>query len=297
MSAGELIGAVELGGTKVLVAIATDPLKPLRTVRIPTEDPQTTLGRVCDFFRAAESEFGPVRALGIGAFGPIQLRKGAPDLGRIARTPKPGWAGTDLLRALEKVSPATLDTDVNAAALGEARWGAGRDVEAMVYLTVGTGIGGGVVADGRTLKGVQHPEIGHIRIVQHLDDTYRSRCPYHPDCAEGLASGPAIMDRFGVSLDRLPPAHPFHAMLADYLAQVCATLVLVVSPGRIVIGGGVMGGATLHAQVEQRMRNWLNHYVEPGGGAGGPFVVPPALGDHAGLAGCFALALDGLGKH
>jgi len=289
-----MIGAVELGGTKVLAAVATDPLKPLRTVRIATRDPHATLGEVNAFFRAAQSEFGPIDALGVGAFGPVQLREGAAEYGRIGRTPKPGWPGTDLLRTLgESVNcPIVLNTDVNAAALGEARWGAGRDIQALVYLTVGTGIGGGVVIDGRTLKGAQHPEIGHVRICRHPDDDYRGLCPYHADCAEGLASGPSIMDRFGMTLQDLPPAHPFRDILADYLAQLCATLVLTLSPQRIVIGGGVMGNANLHRQVEQQLQNWLNGYVEPGGGTPGRFVVPPALGDHAGLTGCFALALS-----
>lgn len=289
-----MIGAVELGGTKVLAAVATDPLKPLRSVRITTSDPRTTLGEVNSFFRTAQADCGPIRALGVGAFGPVQLCPEADDYGRIGQTPKPGWPGTDLLRILgESVDcPIVLDTDVNAAALGEARWGAGRDVQTPVYLTVGTGIGGGVVIDGQTLKGSQHPEIGHVRIRRHKDDGYRGRCPYHVDCAEGLASGPAIMDRFGMTLRDLPPAHPFRDIFADYVAQLCATLVLVLSPGRIVIGGGVMGNTTLHEQVEQRLQDWLKGYVAPGGGMQGGFVVPPALGDHAGLAGCFALAMS-----
>jgi fructokinase len=184
-----------------------------------------------------------------------------------------------------------LDTDVNAAALAEDRWGAARGLGTTTYLTVGTGIGGGIVIGGKTVRGAMHPEIGHLRIKQHSADAYRSRCPFHDDCVEGLASGPAIMDRFGCTLEELAGDHPFRAILADYLGQLCAALVLVFSPEKIVIGGGVMADASLYEAIDAAMRTWLGGYSEPPF-TGDPLIVPPALGDAAGLMGAFALAQD-----
>ncbi|HEX8534132.1 MAG TPA: ROK family protein [Allosphingosinicella sp.] len=289
-----MIAAVELGGTKVLAAIARDPLKPLRQIRISTDEPSATLRAVADFFDEAREELGQPEALGIASFGPIDIRPGSPGWGRMGRTTKPGWAGADVGGYLGRRlgSPVNLDTDVNGAALAEARWGAGRGLGSIAYLTVGTGIGGGIAINGEALHGAAHPEIGHVRIRRDPGDSYSSRCPYHEDCAEGLASGPAIMERFGKTLTELEPDHPFRSILADYLGQVCATLVLIASPQRIVIGGGVMTGGALHAGVEKAMLRWLNGYVETGPADGSPFIVPPGLGDQAGLAGGFALAQD-----
>lgn len=291
---GKLIAAVELGGTKVLAAVGTDPLAPLSRIRIATEDPEATLEAVGRFFDDASKEFGEPAALGIASFGPIDIRRGSPDWGRMGRTPKPGWAGADVggLLAARLGCPANLDTDVNGAALAEARWGAGRGLESIVYVTVGTGIGGGLVIDGRPVHGALHPEIGHVRLHRHPGDPSGGYCAYHSDCAEGLASGPTIMRRFGKPLDALEPDHPFHAILADYLGQLCATLVLVVSPERIIIGGGVMTGGSLHAPTERAMHKWLAGYLEPESPDEGGFVTAPGLGDDAGLAGAFALAQD-----
>jgi fructokinase len=289
----KLLAAVELGGTKALAALGTDPLAPLRRTRIATSDPGTTLGAIETFLAEAEAELGPVAALGIASFGPVHIGRD-PRWGRIGRTSKPGWEGADVVTPLQRRlnCPASLDTDVNGAALAEARWGAGRDVGSMAYLTVGTGIGGGLIIDGRPVHGAMHPEIGHVRLSRHADDDYRGRCPFHGDCAEGLASGPAIMERFGKHLGQLAPDHPFRAILADYLGQLCATLLLVASPERIVIGGGVMVAAGLHGQVEDALRRWLGGYMETPERGGGAYIVPPALGDDAGLAGAFALAQD-----
>jgi fructokinase len=291
---GELLAAVELGGTKALAAVATDPLSPLRQSRIATQDPASTLDAISGFFDEAKREFGAPEALGIASFGPIHIRRGSPDWGRMGHTPKPGWQGVDVAGSLAARlgCPANLDTDVNGAALAEARWGAGRGLGSIVYLTVGTGIGGGLVIDGKPLHGALHPEMGHVRLHRHADDDYKGRCPYHPNCAEGLASGPAIMERFGHSLEGVEAHHPFRAILADYLGQLCATLVLVASPERIVIGGGVMTGGGLHEPIEAAMRTWLAGYLEPASPDGSAFIVPPGLGDHSGLAGGFALAQD-----
>jgi fructokinase len=294
MPVQEMMAAIELGGTKILAAVGTDPLAPSREVRIPTRDPAETLASVSAFFEEARKEYGALAAAGIASFGPINLRRGSPLWGHMGSTPKPGWQNANVGPFLEKQlgCPANLDTDVNAAGLAEARWGAGRGLDSIIYLTVGTGIGGGLVIDGRSVQGALHPEVGHVRIKKHPGDPYPSRCPFHEDCAEGLASGPAIIDRFGRTLPELAPDHPFHGILSDYLGQLCATLVLVVSPQRIIIGGGVMSGSSLHAQVFEAMLKSLNGYLEPG--TCDPFVTPPALGDRAGIAGAFALAQNQL---
>lgn len=290
MHIGLLVGSVELGGTKAIVGIARDPLSPLDHRRIETRDPHTTLSNIEGFFREAADRLGPLSALGVASFGPIDIRRDSPSWGRIGATTKLGWAGADIAGRLgEKLGcRVELDTDVNGAALAEWRWGAGRGLRSFVYLTVGTGIGGGLVIDGRPVHGALHPEMGHIRLRRDPDDAYPGCCRYHGDCAEGLASGPAIVARFGVTLDALAPNHPFRATLADYLGQLCATLVLVASPERIVIGGGVMAAAGLHDQVREAMGSWLGGYLTTAHDES--FIVPPTLGDGAGLAGGFALA-------
>lgn len=292
----KLLAAVELGGTKVLAALAREPLAPLRSVRIPTRDPSSTLDAVARFFEEAKDQLGAPHALGIASFGPIDIRRGSATWGRMGRTNKPGWEDADVAGSLAASlgCPVSLDTDVNGAALAEARWGAGKALASIAYITVGTGVGGGLVIDGRPVHGAMHPEIGHVRLRRHPEDPYQGRCAFHGDCAEGLASGPAILERFGRTLGELEPGHPFRAILADYLGQLCATLLLVVSPERIVIGGGVMAASGLHGVVEEAMRKWLGGYMEPAA-PGGTFIVPPALGDDAGLAGGFALAQDLLG--
>ena len=287
---GLLVGSIELGGTKAIVGIARDPLAPLDRRRIETCDPQTTLSDIESFFRQAADAFGPLSALGIASFGPIDIRRDSPNWGRIGPTTKTGWAGADIAGRLGRAlgCPVELDTDVNGAALAEWRWGAGRELRSFIYLTVGTGIGGGLVIDGRPVRGALHPEMGHIRLHRDPGDAYPGCCAYHGDCAEGLASGPAIVARFGTTLDGLAPDHPFRATLADYLGQLCATLVLVASPERIVIGGGVMMAAGLHDRVREAMGRSLAGYLSAAEDKS--FIVPPMLGDGAGLAGGFALA-------
>ncbi len=283
-----LLGSLELGGTKAIVAVARDPLEPLRRERIPTRDPETTLAEIAAFFADAAAEHGGLTALGVASFGPIDIRQDSPDWGRMGRTTKPGWAGADVAGFLgRKLGCAVaLDTDVNA----EARWGAGQGRGSIAYLTVGTGIGGGLVIGGEVVHGAMHPEIGHVRLERSAEDPYPGACSFHGNCAEGLASGPAIQARFGTTLQELPADHPFRATLADYLGQLCATLVLVTSPERIIIGGGVMVRGGLHSEVEQATRKWLAGYLDIGGSAEAPFIVPPGLGDDAGLIGGFALA-------
>src|SRR6202789_4188179 len=236
-------GAVEAGGTKFVVAIGNDRGEILAQERFPTADPRSTLANMHAFLRQQAPAFGTLAAIGLASFGPVELDKDCARYGFIARTPKAGWSGTDMLAGLAREfrCPIGFDTDVNAAALAEHRWGAARDVGNLVYLTVGTGIGGGVIVDGVPLHGLLHPEIGHIHPRRHpLDVNFAGVCPFHGDCLEGLASGPAILARCGADLPHLDAAHPQCEIQADYLGQLCAQLVLTLSPQRIVMGGGVM---------------------------------------------------------
>lgn len=285
------IGALELGGTKTIAAIFGESDAPLAQDRFATRGGEETLSDVEAFFRAACEEHGPASALGIASFGPIDLDRGSPGWGRIFDTVKPGWSGCDVGGRLARAfgCPVALDTDVNAAALAEARLGAGQGCDPLVYLTVGTGIGGGLVVGGETVRGVMHPEMGHIALRRDAGDDFPGGCPYHGDCAEGLASGPTIVARFGTTLDGLAPDHPFRAILADYLGQLCATVVLVASPRRIVIGGGVMAKSGMHAEVAAAMLHWLGGYVRPLEPDTGGYIVPPSF-DDAGLVGATLMA-------
>ena len=289
-----LLAGVEAGGTKFNVAIGRDPLAPLRATRIATTSPAETLAAVAELFAGARREHGPIAALGIASFGPIELHAGSPGWGRILRTPKPGWSGADLAGPLGRAAgcPVAIETDVNGAALAEARWGAGQGAASLAYLTIGTGIGGGLLLDGRPRHGLLHPEIGHLSLRRHPDDAFPGLCPYHRDCAEGLVAGPALAARLGMPLDRTPADHPFRAIFADYLGQLCAALVLVASVERIVIGGGVMSRLALHRLIGQRMAAWLGGYVANEAVEAPGFVVAPGLGDRSGIAGALALAAD-----
>jgi len=289
-----LYAAVEAGGTKFNCALGFGPDAVVARTRIATRDPASTLAEVAAFFDAATAAHGRAAALGIASFGPLDLAAASPTWGHIAATTKPGWDWADVAGPLGRRlgCPVGFDTDVHGAALGEHRWGAGQGLSSLVYVTVGTGLGGGAVIDGRPLRGLAHPEMGHVRLRRHPDDAYAGFCRFHGDCAEGLACGPAIADRLGCTLDALPPDHPFRAVFADYLGQLCAQAVLMLGPERIVIGGGVMKAGGLHAPIAGRMRHWLGGIVSAPALARDDYVVPPMLGDDAGIAGAFALAMD-----
>ena len=235
-----------------------------------------------------------LQSFGVASFGPVRLDRKAPDWGKLLATPKPGWSGASFVTPLVDrfALPVGLDTDVNAAALAEFRLGALRGFPSGAYITVGTGIGAGIVADGVTVHGVLHPEVGHIRVLRRLegDDDFAGCCPYHGDCLEGLAAGPAIQQRWGESLSRLPLDHIAHNLVADYIGQVCATLVLAFSVGRIVIGGGVSEAPNLRRHIEARTQRWLGGYLNIESVAAGSFIAAPGLGDRSGLAGALLLA-------
>jgi fructokinase len=292
-----LYGAVEAGGTKIVCAVGEESGSILAQARFPTQDPATTLSRVVDFLRESSRSLGALASIGVASFGPVELDRASPRYGCIGQTPKAGWSNTDIVGLVtrEFSVPIGFDTDVNAAALAEHRWGAARDASDLVYLTIGTGIGGGVLANGAPLHGLMHPEIGHIYPRRHrLDANFEGVCPFHKDCLEGLASGPAIVARCGAQLEDLPAAHPQWELEADYLGQLCAQLVVTVSPRRIVMGGGVMSQMRLFPPIRQRMLEWLGGYIDRSEllASCEHYVVPPALGAQAGVLGALVLAIE-----
>jgi fructokinase len=292
-----LYGAVEAGGSKFICAIGDKAGRIHAQSGFPTRDPDTTLAAMMEFLRNSIREGGALSAIGIGSFGPIILDRSSARYGFIGRTPKSGWTNANIAGTLarEFACPVGFDTDVNAAALAEHRWGAAQDVGNLVYVTVGTGIGGGVLIDGAPLHGLMHPEIGHICPRRHpLDAEFAGICPFHQDCLEGLASGPAIIARCGAELQHLDAAHPQWELEADYLGQLCAQLVLTLSPQRIVMGGGVMTQQPLFPIIRQRLLHWLGGYVDRNEvlEESDHYVVPAALGARAGVLGALALAID-----
>ncbi|MGH7543054.1 MAG: ROK family protein [Gemmatimonadota bacterium] len=282
-------GGVEAGGTKFVCAQGTAP-DDLDLVSFSTRSPEATLDDVIRFFRNAS-----LSAIGIGSFGPLDLDPASATFGHITSTPKLAWQGFDLAGAISRALgiPVGFDTDVNAAALGEARWGAAQDVSDFIYLTVGSGIGGGAVVGGRVVHGLVHPEMGHIPVPHDLArDPYPGGCPFHGDCLEGLASGPALEQRWGMTPTELPVDHPAWALEAHYLALGLAAWVCTLSPRRIVMGGGVMQSEHLFPLVRKELQRVLNGYVQSDSIADGinRYVVPPRLGDRAGVLGSLVLA-------
>jgi len=295
-----LLGGLEGGGTKFLCVVGRGPHEVLAEARIATTTPQATLAEVVDFFRLQSARHGALAAIGIGSFGPVDLREGSPTWGHITTTPKPGWAHTDVAGPLKRALgvPIAFDTDVNVAALGEARWGAARGLDSFLYLTVGTGIGGGGLLGGQLMHGLVHPEIGHLLLPHdRAADPFPGACPFHGDCLEGLASGPALLARWGQTAESLPEGHPAWPLEARYLAAALANLVYAVSPQRIVLGGGVMDQAHLFPLVRRELAALLNGYVQAPEILQGidTYVVPPALGSRSGRLGALALA-EGLAR-
>jgi fructokinase len=296
-----IFGGVEAGGTKFVCAVGNAHGEILAQTRFPTCEPASTLGLMLDFLRQQQDAFGSYAAIGIGSFGPIELDATSPLYGHIRRTPKSGWSDTDIVGpiAREFSCPVGFDTDVNGAALAEHIWGCARDIEDLVYITVGTGIGGGAIVNGKTISGLMHPEIGHVFPRRHaLDANFKGICPFHDDCLEGLASGTAIIARTGFPLDQLVISHPQWEIEADYLGQLCALLVLTISPRRIVIGGGVMGQTRLLPMIREQTCYWLRGYIHRREimTAVNDYIVAPGLGSRAGVTGALALAMRAAGQ-
>jgi fructokinase len=272
-----MLGAIEAGGTKFICGVGTGP-DDLRTVQIPTTTPKATVAEAVAFFRSQ----GPLDAVGIGSFGPVDLKTGY-----ITSTPKAGWQNFDFAGAVRESLrvPVIFDTDVNAAALGEGRWGAARGLHDFLYITVGTGIGGGAVVNGRLLYGAKHPEMGHLRIPHDLTkDGYPGCCPFHGDCLEGLACGPAMEARWGCPADQLLPTHPAWTLEAHYLALAVNNWACVLSPERIVMGGGVMQQPELFERIRKEWQGLLSGYMPA------VEIVPPLLGGRSGVLGALVFA-------
>jgi fructokinase len=287
-----LFGAIEAGGTKFVCAVGTGPDDLEEPVRFPTTTPKETLGKCIEFFLKQPK----LDAIGVGCFGPIELNRYSASYGRVTVTPKAGWGNADIVGPLEEALgvPIGFDTDVNGAVLGEARWGAAKGLDTAIYITVGTGIGGGALVGGRLAHGLVHPEMGHLLIPQEADDLgFKGHCPFHgARCWEGLASGPAIENRWGKRAETLPADHPAWDLESRYIASALTSLVLVLSPERLILGGGVMQVEALFPLVRKYLMRSLAGYVQADSLIRGidQYVVPPGLGQRSGIVGALALA-------
>ncbi|GIO37753.1 putative fructokinase [Paenibacillus antibioticophila] len=289
------IGAIEAGGTKFICGVGNEQGEILERISFPTEAPESTLEQAVAFFRDKG-----VEAIGIGSFGPIDLDHSSPTYGRVTTTPKPGWAGFDFVGYMKRFFPVPVgfDTDVNAAVFGEAKWGAAQGLDSCVYYTIGTGVGVGVYAEGKLVHGLVHPEGGHVLTRRHPEDPFKGVCPFHGDCLEGMASGPAIEKRWGVKGSELPDDHQAWEMEAFYLAQALSGVILLLSPKKVILGGGVMHQKQLFPLVRKLVARNLNGYVVA------PdildemdnYIVPPGLGDNAGLCGALGLGIAAAGE-
>ncbi len=293
-AAERLFGGIEAGGTKFVCVVGTGPDDIRAKTRIDTTRPEPTLDHTIRFFREFESSGAEIAAIGIASFGPVELRERESDYGYITRTPKPHWSHTDMVGPIAAALdvPIGFDTDVNAAALAEGRWGASRGLDTHVYVTVGTGIGGGVVANGGAVHGLVHPEIGHVYVPRVEGDTYGGGCPYHDDCLEGMASGFAMNERWERRAEELE-GDAFDAALAmeaTYLASGFRNIVYAIAPERIVVGGGVSEMPGLIPLVRSKLVERLGGYPGLPEHAGDDFVVPAQLGSGAGSAGSLVLA-------
>jgi fructokinase len=286
-----LFGAIEAGGTKFVCGVGTGP-EDLQITQIPTTSPEPTLAAVIEWLRKHSKDGSSndgLRAIGIGSFGPVDIDPASPTYGFITNTPKISWQNYNLAGAVQKAFavPVHFTSDVNAAILAEARWGAARDIPSCVYLTIGTGIGGSALSSGRLLHGTSHPEMGHIRVPHDLTrDPFPGICPFHGDCLEGLASGPAIEARWGKPAATLPPDHPAWTLEAQYLAQGIANIACILAPHRILPGGGVMEQSFLIERIRLEVARLLADYVTV------PEIQPPQLGQRAGVLGALSLAIS-----
>ncbi len=288
-----MYGGLEAGGTKFVCVVGSDPESIVDSARIEVGDPDETLAAALSFVRQAIERGLELRAIGVGSFGPLELRPGHPRFGSILATTKPGWSGVDVLGPLRELElPIGIDTDVNAAALGEGRWGVARGVASFIYLTVGTGIGGGAVVDGHLVHGLGHPEMGHIAVPRRRGDEFPGICPFHGDCLEGMASGPAIAARFGRRAETLDGADRADAVAtaAYYLGAGMRSLVYAFAPARVVVGGGVGSMPGLVAAAGRELIEQLAGYPGLPEHAAPTFVVSAALGEMAGPAGTLVLA-------
>ncbi len=304
ISQSAICGAIEAGGTKFICAVGRGPADLLERVQFPTGgDPVRFMGEIVSWLAVQEKKHGPLAGIGVASFGPVDLNESSASYGHISTTPKAGWQNADILGPLREAFsgiPIGFDTDVNGAALGEARWGAARGLEDFIYITAGTGIGGGGMVRGNLLHGLVHPEMGHIGLPVLEGDSFEGACPFHGRCWEGLCSGPAIARRAGIPAEELPPNHPAWDLTIRYMAHALKNLACVLSPRRIILGGSVRKGGLLgEDRFFSRLRSYLIEAL--GGYIAAPeltaariaeYIVPPLLGDDAGVCGAIALAQD-----
>jgi fructokinase len=293
-----LYGGIEAGGTKFVCMVASGPGEIQSEIRFPTTTPAETLTRCIAFFNEQARILGqPVASIGIACFGPIDLNPQSPTFGFITTTPKVGWAHSDVMGPIQRALgvPVAFDHDVVVAGLGEGKWGSAQGLSNFLYMTIGTGIGGGVIAGGKPVHGLVHPEIGHM-LLRRDDkrDPFAGDCPYHHDCLEGLASGPAMAKRWNKPAFDLPFEHPAWALEAEYLASAVHNLVCVLSPQRVILGGGVMQQERLFPLIRARVVESLNGYIQSDAILKNidEYIVPPGLGNQSGALGCIAMAQE-----
>ena len=295
-----LVAGVELGGTKCLCILAEGPGRIVQLERFATDTPEITLANIRSVLSGWQA-MHDFAAIGIAGFGPLVLDRAASDFGHVINTPKPGWNGTALLSEIASGFdlPVEIDSDVAGAALAEARWGSGQDVDHLAYVTIGTGIGVGMVSHGRIIHGAIHSEMGHLKLARSPDDHWPGHCPYHGDCVEGLIAGPALAARLGFPAQEAAADHAVWHYIADTAAGLCAAIILCCGPQRIILGGGVMSGhGDICMAVEKALKTKLNGYgltarlIE----AARPYICAPALAGLAGPLGAIALGLQALDR-
>lgn len=291
-------GGIEAGGTKFVCAIGTGPDDIRAEIRFSTSEPTNALRQAIAFFKEHQTT-EPLAAVGVASFGPLDPDPRSPTFGYITTTPKPGWAHTNFVDPLREALgvPVGFDTDVNGAALGEHRWGAAQGLDTFVYLTIGTGLGGGGMVNGKLIHGLVHPEMGHMLIPHNWDaDPYAGFCPYHGDCWEGLAAGPALEGRWQTRAENLPPDHPAWELEAHYLALGLVNIICTLSPQRLILGGGVMDQRQLFPLIHNNVYTMLNGYIQSAQLLENmdQYIVPPGLGSRAGVLGAMGLAQDAM---
>lgn len=289
-----LFAGIEAGGTKFNCMVGYSPSEILTRLTIPTTTPEETLSKSLNFLKSVASQYGAIEALGIGSFGPVDLDPCSAQYGNITTTPKKGWKNTAIVSYFKEQLkiPICFDTDVNAAALAEQRLGAGKGLTNFVYFTIGTGIGAGVIVKEELINPFQPPELGHMQLPRHQNDDYEGCCPYHKDCLEGLASGSAIKQRWGINAPDLPEKHFAWTLQTDYLAKMCVNTACSFAPQKIILGGGVMAQRHLFPRIRERFLHLINHYMP----SVGPhnivqYIVPPEL-ERSGEIGAFLLAMS-----
>src|ERR1700752_192096 len=296
MKNSQLYGGIAGGGTKFVCVVASGPDPIVAEIRFPPTTPEETLGKTIQFFQPFVSS-GQISAIGVGCFGPLDLNRESSTYGFISSTPKPHWSNTDVCGTLQRALHVKIafDLDVNAAAMGESIWGASKRLDPSLYLTIGTGIGGGYIKDGQPLIGMLHFEMGHILIPHNRElDPFPGNCPFHGDCFEGLASGPAIEKRLGSKGALIPEDDAFWELETDYIASALMNFIVTLSPKKIILGGGVMQREFLFPKIRRRVRGLLNGYVSSKSVLENinDYIVPPALGNQSGSLGAIALAMQ-----